>query len=181
LRFKSSEEASRVAEIVRHSSSLLEEPLVPVEEFPVQVRLLITGRYAILQFYVLFWRIVVGLFIILVLESFGLFGLGIGILLGVAYIGIPIWTAFVKARRATQGWIRVQGRSIVVRTGMDWTPMFPKVIEWKSPKVIVLRGRTKYELSFPTAQDLSQTVTKIRTMFPQVQEVLSDTYKQSSS
>ena len=136
-----------------------------------------TGRYAILQFYVLFWRVVVGLFIVLVLESFGPFGLGIGILLAGAYVGIPIWTALAKARRATRGWIRVQGRSVAVRTGLNWTPMFPKVLEWKSPTVIVLRGRSKYELSFATAQDLTQAVTKIRTAFPQIQEILSKTYQ----
>lgn len=177
LRFKTPEEASRASTIIKQNPAILEEPLVPVEEFPVQVRLLMTGRYAILQFYVLFWRFVVGLFIVLVFEFFGVFGLGIGILLAAAYAGIPIWTAFVKARRATQGWIRVQGRSIVVRTSLDWTPMFPKVIEWRSPTIIVLRGRTKYELSFPTAQDLTQAVTKIRTAFPQVQEVLSKAYQ----
>jgi hypothetical protein len=54
-------------------------------------------------------------------------------------------------------------------------------MEWKNAKVIILEGTgTKHELSFPTTQDLTQAVTKIRTAFPQVQEILSKTYKQET-
>src|SRR5438034_9011518 len=44
LRFKSPEEASLAASIIKRSSSVLEEPLVPVEEFPVEFRLLLSAK-----------------------------------------------------------------------------------------------------------------------------------------
>jgi len=148
LRFKSPEEASRAATILKHGSSILEEPLVPVEEFPVQVRLLITARYVVLLDYVAFWNALVGLFLLLVLGSLGTFGLVAGVVALIGYSGLPLWAAIVRARRRTQGWLRIQGRSVVVRS-LDWIPVFPKLIEWKSPQVIVLSGRgTKYELTF---------------------------------
>jgi hypothetical protein len=122
-------------------------------------------------------RLFVGLFFLLVLFQFGPLGLTIGTILLLSYIGLPIWVAFVRARRTTQGWLRFEGRSIIVR-GQEWTPLIPKTIEWKNPRVIVLAGRrTKYELSFPTTQDLTQAVTRIRTAFPQVQEILSKAYQ----
>ena len=180
LRFKTPEQASRAASIIRGSSHVQEEPLVPVKEFPVQVRLLVTGRYVILQLYVLFWRMFVGLFIFVVaLDIFRTFGLVIGAIVFVTYVGGPAWAMFVKAKRKTQGWLRFQGRSIVVRTSTDWTPIIPKIIEWKSAQVIVLSGRgTKYELTFLSAQDLTQSVIRIRTVFPQAQEILAETYEQ---
>src|SRR5213083_646250 len=58
LRFKSPEEASRAASIIKQNSTVLEEPWVPVEEFPVQFRLLFSATYVILQIYALFWRLV---------------------------------------------------------------------------------------------------------------------------
>src|SRR5213592_4540388 len=47
LRFKSPAEASRAASIIRQNSSVLEEPWVPVDEFPVQLRLLLSAKYVI--------------------------------------------------------------------------------------------------------------------------------------
>jgi len=182
LRFKSPEEASRAATIIKQNSAVLEEPLVPVEEFPVQVRLLLSPGYLAVQLTVVFVRLVVGLFFLLVLFHFGPLGLTIGTILLLTYVGLPIWAAFVRARRTTQGWIRFEGGQIVVRTTLDWTRVVPKLIQWKSSKVIILKGTgTKHELSFPTTQDLTQAVTRIRTAFPQVQEILSQAYNQASS
>ena len=182
LRFKTPEEASRVATIIKQNSAVLEEPLVPVEEFPVQVRLLLSPGYLAVQLTVVFVRLVVGLFFLLVLFHFGPLGLTIGTILLLTYVGLPIWAAFVRARRTTQGWIRFEGGQIVVRTTLDWTRVVPKLIQWKSSKVIILKGTgTKHELSFPTTQDLTQAVTRIRTAFPQVQEILSQAYNQASS
>jgi hypothetical protein len=177
LRFKTPEEASRAAMIIKQSSAILEEPLVPVEEFPVYVRPLFSAGYLAVQLTVVFVRLLVGMFFLLVLFHFGLLGLTIGTILLLSYVGLPIWAAFVRTRRTTQGWLRFEGRSIIVR-GQEWTPLIPKTIEWKNPRVIVLAGRgTKYELSFPTDQDLTQAVTRIRSAFPQVQEILSKTYQ----
>jgi len=160
---------------------VLEEPWVPVEEVPVQIRLLLTARYVILQIYVLFWRLVVGLFFLVVLRAFGSFGLVVGMVLFLGYVGFPVWALFVRARRRTQGWLRFQGRSIVVRTLADWILVDPKVIEWKRSQVIVLRGRgTKYELSFPTTESLTRAVARIRTAYPGVQETLAGTYRQDT-
>ena len=182
LRFKTPEEASRVATIIKQNSAVLEEPLVPVEEFPVQVRLLLSPGYLAVQLTVVFVRLVVGLFFLLVLFHFGPLGLTIGTILLLSYVGLPIWAAFVRARRTTQGWIRFEGGQIVVRTTLDWTRVVPKLIQWKSARVIILEGTgTKHELSFPTTQDLTQAVTRIRTAFPQVQEILSQAYNQASS
>src|SRR5205809_6817637 len=178
LRFKSPEEASRAASIIKQNSTVLEEPWVPVEEFPVQVRLLLTARYVILQIYVLFWRLVAGLFFLFVLIPFGSFGLVVGMVLFLGYVGFPVWAMFVRARRRTQGWLRFQGRSIFARTLADWILVDPKVIEWKSSQVIVLRGRgTKYELSFLTTETLTRAVRRIRTAYPGVQETLAENYK----
>jgi hypothetical protein len=179
LRFKTPEEASRVATIIKQNSAVLEEPLVPVEEFPVQVRLLFSAGYLAVQLTVVFVRLLVGLLFLLVLFHFGPLGLTIGTILLLSYVGLPIWVAFVRARRATQGWIRFEGGKIVVRTALDWTRVVPDSIEWKSSRTIVLGGRAaRFDLSFPTDQDLAKAVTSIRTAFPQVQEILSKTYQQ---
>ena len=177
LRFKSPEEATQAATIIKRSSSVLEEPLVPVEEFPVQLRLLFTSRYAIFLIYAVLVNLLVGSFLLLILSAFGAFGLVAGTLALVAYAAFPLWAALVRLRRWTQGSLRFQGRSIFVRS-LDWTPIFPKLIEWKSSRVIVLGGRgVRYELSFPTDQDLTQAIARIRTAYPQVQEILAETYK----
>jgi len=86
----------------------------------------------------------------------------------------------VKARRSVQGWIRFQGKSITVRS-LDWIPVHPETIEWKSPPFIVLRGRgISYELSFLTSESLTRAVARIRTAYPGVQEILAETYMQDS-
>ena len=179
LRFKSTEEASRAASIIKQNS-VLEVPWVPVEEFPVQVRLMITARYVVLLAYVAFWNVLVGLFLLLVLGALGTFGLVAGVVALMGYSGFPLWIAIARTRRKTHGWLRIQGRSVVVRS-LDWIPVFPKLIEWKSPQVIVLSGRgTKYELTFPTTESLTRAVTRIRTAYPGIQEILAETYKQDS-
>jgi hypothetical protein len=177
LRFRTPEEAAKAATIIKRNPSVLEEPLVPVEEFPVQLRLLLTGRYVIFLLYAVFVNILVGSFLFLILSAFGMFGTVAGAVALMGYASFPLWAAFVRMRRRTKGWLRIQGRSIVVRS-LDWTPIFPKVIEWKSSRIIVLGGRgVKYELSFPTDQDLTQVIARIRTAYPQVQEILAETYK----
>ncbi len=177
LRFKSAEEASLAATIIKRNSSVLEEPLVPVEEFPVQVRLLLSSNYLTVVLSGLLVRLIITLFILRIAYAFGILGLLVGAVVIIGYVGFPMWVVFGRARRQAQGWIRFEARSIVVR-GLEWTPIVPKTIEWKSPRVIVLSGRgTKHELSFPTAKDLTSAVTKIRTAFPQVQEILSKNYQ----
>jgi hypothetical protein len=178
LRFKSPGDALQAATIIKRNPFVLEEPLVPIEEFPVQVRYLVTSLYVMVQLYALLFRIVlVGIFFA-IFAQFGAFGLTLGILFGIFYFGIFLFGLLVRNRRRVPGWIRFDGRSIAVRTAIDWSPVIPKLIEWKNPNVIVLRGRgTKHELFFPTTQDLTTVVTKIRTAFPQVQEILSRTYR----
>ncbi len=177
LRFKNTEEAIQAATIIKRNSSVLEEPLVPVEEFPVQVRLLLSANYLTVVLSGLLVRLIITLFILRIAYAFGILGLLVGAIVIIGYVGFPMWVVFGRARRQTQGWIRFEARSIVVR-GLEWTPIIPKTIEWKSPRVIVLRGRgTKHELSFPTTKDLTTAVTEIRTAFPQVQEILSKTYQ----
>jgi len=133
LGFKSPEEASEAATIIKRGSSILEEPLVPVEEFPVQVRLLITARYVVLPVYVAFWNVLVGLFLFLLLGALGTFGLVAGVVALIGYSGLPLWAAIVRARRRTKGWLRVQGRSVVVRS-LDWIPVYPKLLNGKALK-----------------------------------------------
>jgi hypothetical protein len=179
LRFKTPEDALQAAKTLKQRYAVLEEPLVPVEEFPVQVRFLVTAVYAIVKFYSFLLRLVVVAFFLAITVQFGTLGLTFGIAIGILYFGTFFFSLLVRDRRSVPGWLRIEGRSIAVRSTIDWTPVFPKVIEWKSHKVIVLRGRgTKHELSFPTAQDLTQAVTKIRTAYPQVPEILSKTYMQ---
>src|SRR5438034_9335461 len=138
LRFKSPAEASRAASIIRQNSSVLEEPWVPVEEFPVEFRLLLSARYVVALVYVLFVSLAVGLFLLLALRALGNIGLVVGTVVLIVYVGLPFWAMLVKARRSVQGWIRFQGKSITVRS-LDWIPVYPETIEWKSPQVIVLR------------------------------------------
>jgi len=178
LRFKSPEDASQAATIIKRISSVFEEPLVPVEEFAIMLRLMFTSRYGIFLLYAMFVNLLVGFFLFYVLSALGSFGLIVGGFALIVYVVFPIWTAIVRLRRRTQGSLRIQGRSIVVR-GLDWIPIFRTAIEWKSSRVIVLAGRgVKHELTFQTVQDLTQAVTRIRTNFPQIQETLSPTYKQ---
>ena len=180
LRFKTPEEASLAASIIKRSSSVLEEPLVPVEEFPVEFRLLLSAKYVIALVYVLFVSLAVGLFLLRALGALGNIGFVVGTVVLIVYAGLPLWAMLVKARRTTQGWIRIQGKSITVRS-LDWIPVYPETIEWKSPQVIVLRGHgISYELSFLTAESLARAVAKIRTAYPGVQETLAETYRQDS-
>jgi hypothetical protein len=179
LRFKSIEEASEAATIIKRSSSVMEEPLVAVEEFPVQFQLLPTAGYIAVLISGLFVRLfIVALLVLVFLDAFGIVGVIAAAVYVLGFVAFPLWVAFSKARRRTQGWVRFEGRSIIVR-GRELTPVYPRMIEWKSPKVIVIRGQgTKLELSFPTSQDLTQAVTKIRTAYPKVQEILSEIYEQ---
>jgi len=180
LRFKTPEEASRAASIIKQNSTVLEEPWVPVAEFPVQFRLLLSARYVVALVYVLFVSLVAGLFLLLALGALGNIGLVVGTMVLIVYAGLPLWAMLVKARRTTQGWIRIQGKSITVRS-LDWIPVYPEIIEWKSPQVIVLRGHgISYELSFLTTESLTRAVARIRTAYPGVQENLAETYKQDS-
>src|SRR5437867_7632922 len=177
LRFKTPEEASRAASIIKQNSTVLEEPWVPVEEFPVEFRLLLSVRYVVALVYVLFVSLAVGLFLLLALGALGNIGLVVGTVVLIVYVGLPFWAMLVKANRSVQGWIRFQGKSITVRS-LDWIPLYPETIEWKSPLVIVLRGHgISYELSFPTAESLTRAVAKIRTAYPGVQETLVENYK----
>ena len=176
LRFKNPEEASRAATIIKHNPSVLEQVLVSVEEFPVQLRLLVTGRSLIFLIYAIFLNIIVGSFLLLILSAFGVFGTVAGVVVLVIYAGFPLWSTVLRMGRRTQGWLRIQGTSIVVR-GRDWMPVFPKTIEWRNSRTIVLEGRgAKYELSFQTDQDLAQAIAKIRTAYPGVQERLWKNY-----
>jgi len=130
--------------------------------------------------YILFVSLAVGLFLLLALGALGNIGLVVGTVVLIVYVGLPFWAMLVKARRSVQGWIRFQGKSITVRS-LDWIPVHPETIEWKSPQVIVLRGRgISYELSFLTTETLTRAITRIRTAYPMVQENLAETYKQNS-
>jgi len=130
--------------------------------------------------YVLFVSLAVGLFLLRALGALGNIGFVVGTVVLIVYAGLPLWAMLVKARRTTQGWIRIQGKSITVRS-LDWIPVYPETIEWKSPQVIVLRGHgISYELSFLTAESLARAVAKIRTAYPGVQETLAETYRQDS-
>src|SRR5205809_4062829 len=166
LRFKSPEEASRAASIIKQNS-VLEVPWVPVEEFPVEFRLLLSARYVVALVYVLFVSLVVGLFLLLALGALGNIGLVAGTVVLIVYVGLPFWAMLVKARRSIQGWIRFQAKYITVRSLDLPIPVYPETIEWKSPQVIVLRGRgISYELSFLTTESLTRAVTRTRTAYP---------------
>ena len=156
---------------------MIEERLVPVEEFPAQVRLLLSGVYVMIQLLAFLPRALIAAVILIFFGSFGTFGIFLGIALVIVYIGVPFWVVFVRARRPTQGWLRFEGTSIVVRTSSDWVYVSPKTIEWKTPEAFVLRGSgSKYELSFPTTQDASQASMKIRTVIPMIQETRTETH-----
>src|SRR5437867_9674504 len=129
LRFKSPEEASRAASVIKQNSSVLEERLVPVEEFPVEFRLLLSARYVIALVYVLFVSLAVGLFLLLALGALGNIGLVAGTMVLIVYMGLPFWAMLVKTKRSVQGWIRFQDKSITVRS-LDWIPLYPETIEW---------------------------------------------------
>jgi hypothetical protein len=157
---------------------VIEERLVPVEEFPVQVRLLLSGGYVLIQLSAFFVRGIVAAVGLIFFGRLGTFGIFLGIALIIVYIGLPFWVVFVRARRPTQGWLRFEGTSIVVRTSSDWVYVSPKTMEWKTPEAFVLRGPgSKYELSFPTAQDARQASMKIRTVVPMIQENPMETYR----
>jgi len=160
---------------------VLEEPLVPVEEFPVEFRLLLSAKYVIALVYLMFVSLAVGLFLLLALGALGNIGLVAGTVVLIVYVGLPIWAMLVKARRSVQGWIRFQGESITVRSLDFPIPVYPEIIEWKSPQVIALRGHgISYELSFLTTESLTRAITRIRIPYPAVQEILAKIYRQDS-
>ncbi|HEV2119913.1 MAG TPA: hypothetical protein VGS11_07415 [Candidatus Bathyarchaeia archaeon] len=177
MRFKTSDQALQVASILKARFSVFEELSVPVEEFPVQVRLLISGRHVMIQLYVFLFRFIIGGFILAFLSGFGLFGIVLGTTSIVTYIGLPFWVVFVKARRPTPGWLRFKGTTIVVRTGSDWVWVLPKVIEWKTPESFVLKSNgSKYELSFQAAQSASRASMMLKTAIPMIQERHAEAY-----
>ena len=112
LRFKTPEEAAKAATIIKRNPSVLEEPLVPVEEFPVQLRLLLTGRYVIFLIYAMFANIFVGLFLFLILSAFDMFGTIAEAVALIGYASFPLWAALVRMRRRTKGWLGIQSGSI---------------------------------------------------------------------
>jgi hypothetical protein len=172
LRFRSPEDASHAASILSASSSLTVEAPIPVEEFPVQVRFLASGRYVALQSYVLLFRLFVAAFILVFLGALGTIGLMLGIALVVYYLGLFFWTVLVKDRRRTEGWLRFEGESIAVRTRTRWATIFPKIMEWKSPTVFTLRGPgTKLEITLPANQDATQIASKIKAIHPDFREI----------
>jgi len=176
LRFETPEQATQAASIIKSIPSVIEEQLVRVEEFPAQIRLLISGRYVMIQLYGLLIRIIIGAFLLLISNLLGPVGIALAIAAVISYVGIPSWVVFVRARRPAQGFLRFEGGSIVVRTTLDWVRVFPNMIHWKSPESFVLKGpASKYELSFPTAQSASQAIEMIRTVIPMIQETHMET------
>jgi hypothetical protein len=81
LRFKSLEQAAQAASIIKRNSSVIEERLVPVEEFPVQVRLLLSGRYVMIQLSAFLVRGIVAAVILIFFGRLGSFGIFLGIAL----------------------------------------------------------------------------------------------------
>ena len=172
LRFKSPDEASQVASTIRRSFSVLEEPLVPVEEFPVQVRFLISAGYVVLQLYIFLFRLIVAAIILVFSGEFGPFGFAVGIVLVIVYFGLFFWSVFVKLRRRTQGWLRFEGKSIAVRTPDSWAAIFPRTMEWRSSTVFILRGPgTKLEVSLPNNQNTIQITSKMKALRPEIREI----------
>jgi len=172
LRFKSPDEASQVASTIRRSFSVLEEPLVPVEEFPVQVRYLISAGYVVLQLYIFLFRLIVAAIILVFSGAFGPFGFAIGIVLVIVYFGLFFWSVFVKLRRRTHAWLRFEGKSIAVRTPDSWAAIFPRTMEWRSSTVFVLRGPgTKLEISLPNNQNAIQIASRMKAFRPDIREI----------
>lgn len=173
LRFKGPDDALRVGSILGANSSLTVEALTPLEEFPVQVRFLVSAGYVMLQLYVLLYRVFVAAIILSILGAFGnTIGLILGIALVTGYFGLFFWTVLVKDRRKVEGWIRFQGRSIVARTRTQWVSIIPRVIEWKNPTVFTLRGPgTKLEFTLPANQDANRIVSKIKAIHPNSREI----------
>jgi hypothetical protein len=173
LRFNSPQLATQVASTIRRGFSVIEEALIPVEEFPVQVRLLLYGRYVIVQLPVMFFRLALGAFFLAILTQwFGAIGILLGIALIIVYFGLPFWIVFLRARRPTQGFLRFEGSSVVVLAGWDLRRISPKVIEWRTPEVFVLRGPgVKYEFSFPTSSAANQAIMMIKAKIPTIQEI----------
>ena len=150
----------------------MEERLVPVEEFPVQVRLLLSGKYVTIQLLGFLPRTFIAAVILIFFGSFGTFGTFLGNALVIVYIGVPFWIVFVRARRPTPGWLRFEGTSIVVRTSSDWVYVSPKTIEWKTPVSFVLKSQgSKYELLFPTSESAGRAGVMLRTAIPMIQEL----------
>jgi hypothetical protein len=176
LRFKGHEDASQVASVLAANSSLTVEALIPVEEIPVQVRFLASGRYVALQSYVLLFRLFVAAFILVFLGALGTIGLMLGIALVAYYLGLFFWTVVVKDRRRTEGWLRFEGESIAVRTRTRWATIFPKIMEWKNPTVFTLRGPgTKLEITLLANQDAAQIASKIKAINPDFREIPMET------
>jgi hypothetical protein len=173
LRFNSPELATQVASVIKSSFSVLDEPLTPVEQLPVQVRLLLHGRYVIVQLPVMLIRLALGTFFLAILSGwFGVTGILLGLALIIVYFGLPFWIVFVRARRPTQGFLRFEGSSIVVLAGWDLRRISPKVIEWRTPEVFVLRGPgVKYEFSFPTSSAANQAIMMIKAKISMIQEI----------
>jgi hypothetical protein len=172
LRFKSPEQAAQAASIIKRNSSVIEERLVPVEEFPVQATLLLSGTYVMIQLLAFLPRGIVAAVILIFFGSFGTFGIFLGVALVIVYIGLPFWVVFVRARRPTPGWLRFEGTSIVVRTSSDWVYVSPKTIEWKTPVSFVLKSQgSKYELLFPTSESAGRASVMLRTAIPMIQEL----------
>ena len=169
LRFKTAGEASRAASTIRETWLVVEEPLVPVEEIEVQVRVLYSLGQFVITYMFSFRLVLVGFIVYAILSVFGSGMLAPTILVSL-YVALYVWALWEKRKRR-KGWLRFEGKSFAVRTEQDWATIVPKAIEWKSTQSFVLKGSgTKVDILLPTEEDAARVVQRIKTSFPEIKE-----------
>lgn len=162
-----------MASAAKEIGVVIEEPLAPIEEIPVQVRFLYTLGGVFVLAYVFSIRPLILGFTAFVVSSLMGFGPFVAATLIALYVVVYVWGLLERTRRSTSAWLRFEGKSFAVRTEHDWGTMVPKAIEWKSPESFVLKGSgMKVQVSLPTGDGAARVVQRIRASFSEAKEAL---------
>ena len=118
LRFKTAGEASRAASTIRETWLVVEEPLVPVEEIEVQVRVLYSLGQFVITYMFSFRLVLVGFIVYAILSVFGSGMLAPAILVSL-YVALYVW-AFMGEEEKKNRVAQVRGKIVCGenRTGL---------------------------------------------------------------
>ena len=174
VRFKTSEEAKGVAEMVESIFGVVAQSLpVQPEEIPVELR----TTYSILLIVLAASRIGIGLLVLIGLVLLVVHGdvgyLGsLFVILILGYLFIPAFITLGLMRRRSTGWLKFETRTVTLRTRNDWNPMrSPTRISWTGPTSISYRSLgSKMELWFQSSTDALRAVALLHDRFPNMKE-----------
>jgi hypothetical protein len=172
LRLPNKSEAELAASAIASRLTIQEERLPTVEEIRVEARFPTRGRELVLLFYSLFIRLVLWVIVIQVLAFAGVLGLVLGVAAFVGFFGLWVWAAIQQGRARFEAWLRLEEKSLIVRTSAGFENLVPRIVQWKGSETFLLSGAgRKVQIYLPTNEEAAQLVSRIRAGFPGVREI----------